>query len=54
MGVIPNKPNQSLTTFSLPPSLPSHVQKVAVLNARSTVRKFLNGGVYLPEEADNH
>jgi len=50
MGVIPNKPNQSLTTFSLP----SHIQKVVVLNICSTVRKFLSDGVYLPEEADNH
>ena len=52
MGVIPNKLNQSLTTFSLLPSLLSQVQKVVVLNTCSTVRKFC--GVYLPEEADNH
>ena len=55
MGVIPDKLNQSLITFSLPPNLLSHVQKVAVLNTCSTMRKFLNDGVYLPkEEADNH
>jgi hypothetical protein len=51
MGVTPNKLNQSLTTFSLLPSLLSHVQQAVVLNTCS-VRKF--HGVYLPVEADNH
>jgi hypothetical protein len=55
MGVTPNKLNQNLTTFSWVPSLLSQVQKVVVLNTCSTVRKFLNDGVYLPEEEpDNH
>jgi hypothetical protein len=46
--------NQSLTNLNIPPRLLSQVQKVAVLNTCTIVRKFLSDEVQLPDaEADN-
>ena len=53
-GAIPNMLNQSLTNLNIPPRLLSQVQKVAVLNTCTVVRKFLSDEVQLPDaEADN-
>ena len=46
---------KALLSSAYLPRLLSQVQKVVVINTCSTARKFLNDGVYVPEEeADDH
>jgi hypothetical protein len=50
MGLNPNTLNRNLTNLCVPPQLPSHVQKMVVLNICSIVRKFLSDEVHLSDE----
>lgn len=54
MRLNPNMLNRNLINLCVPPHLPCHVQKMAILNICSIVRKFLSDKVHLSdEEGDN-